>query len=71
MKIKKMKEIRFFKGLSLDDIYVLTNRKISQPKLSRIERGISIPTNEEKEFIARALKEPVSKAFPESEKEEK
>ncbi len=70
MRIKKMKELRFFKGLSLDDIYVLTGRRISQPQLSRIERGISIPSDDEKELIARALKEPASKAFPESEEEE-
>ena len=69
MRIKKMKELRFFKGLSLDDIYILTGRKISQPQLSRIERGISIPSDEEKELIARALKESASKAFPESEEE--
>jgi len=68
--MKKMKEIRFFKELSLDDIYVLTGRRISQSQLSRIERGISIPSDEEKELIAHALKEPVSKAFPESEEEE-
>jgi len=70
MRIKKMKELRFFKGLSLDDIYVLTGRRISQPQLSRIERGISIPSDKDKELISRALKEPVSKAFPESEEEE-
>ena len=67
MRIKKMKKLRFFKGLSLDDIYVLTGRRISQPQLSRIERGISIPSDKEKELIARALKEPASKTFPESE----
>lgn len=71
MRIKKMKELRFFKGLSLDDIYVLTGRRISQPQLSRIERGISIPSEEEKELIALALKEPASQAFPESEEEER
>lgn len=70
MRIKKMKELRFFKGLSLDDIYILTGRRISQPQLSRIERGISVPSDEEKELIARALKEEVLKAFPKSEEEE-
>ena len=65
-----MKELRFFKGLSLDDIYILTGRRISQPQLSRIERGISVPSDEEKELIARALKEEVLKAFPNSEEGE-
>lgn len=67
MRIKKMKEIRFFKGLSLDDIHVLAGRRISQPQLSRIERGIAIPSDGEKALIARALKEPVSKVFPSEE----
>jgi len=67
MEIKKMKEIRFFKGLSLDDMHVLSGRRISQPQLSRIERGIAIPSEEEKQLIARALKEPVSKVFPRGE----
>lgn len=67
MRIKKMKEIRFFKGLSLDEIHVLSGRRISQPHLSRIERGIAIPSDEEKALIARALKESVSKVFPSEE----
>ena len=65
MEIKEMKKVRFFKEMSLDDIHVLTGRRISQPQLSRIERGITIPSDEEKALIARALKEPVSKVFPE------
>jgi len=64
MEIKEMKKVRFFKGMSLDDIHVLTGRRISQPQLSRIERGIAIPSDEEKTLIARALKESVSKVFP-------
>lgn len=67
MKIKKIRELRFFKNMTLDDLYLLTGRKISQPKLSRIERGIEIPTEEEKELIARAMKETVLKVFPSEE----
>lgn len=70
MKIKKIREIRFFKNMTLDDLYLLTGRKISQPKLSRIERDIEIPTKEEMELIAKAMKEPVSKVFPKSEEKE-
>ncbi len=69
MRIKKMKELRFFKCLSLDDVHVLSGRRISQPQLSRIERGVAVPSDEDKELIARALKEPVSKVFPKSEEE--
>ena len=64
-----MKELRFFKCLSLDDVHVLSGRRISQPQLSRIERGVAVPSDEDKELIARALKEPVSKVFPKSEEE--
>ena len=67
MRIRKMKELRFFKELSLDDIYVLTDRRISQAQLSRIERGIVIPSDGDKELIAKAMKESVSKIFPKSE----
>lgn len=70
MRIRKMKKLRFFKELSLDDIYVLTDRRISQAQLSRIERGIVIPSDEDKELISGALKEPISKVFPKSEEEE-
>lgn len=69
MQINKAREIRFFKKMTLDDLYLLTGRRISQPKLSRIERGIEIPTEEEKEMVAKALKEPVEKIFPHDESE--
>jgi len=59
----KMRQIRFFKGLTLDDIYLLTGRKVAMPKLSRIERGICLPTEEEKRLIAGALKEAVDEIF--------
>lgn len=63
-----MREVRFFRGLSLDEIYILTGRRLDQPKLSRIERGVKIPSQEEKNLIARALKVPVSEIFPEKNK---
>ena len=66
--ITKMKEVRFFRGITLDEIYVLTGRKIDQPKLSRIERGVTIPKEEEKKLIARVLKVPVADIFREEEK---
>ena len=62
-KTSKMRELRFFKGLTLDELYLLTGRKLPMPKLSRIERGIVIPTEEEKRLIAGALKEPVERIF--------
>jgi len=68
VKINKIREIRFFRNLTLDDLYLLTGRKISQPKLSRIERGIAIPKKQEKEIIAKVLKVPEIELFPEKNK---
>jgi hypothetical protein len=52
--------------MTLDDIYLLTGRKINQGRLSRIERGISIPSKEEKILISGALK--ANDLFEEEEK---
>jgi len=65
MKVSKMRKVRFFKGMTLDDVYLLTGRKIDTGKLSRIERGISIPSKEEKTLISRALKTPEEELFKE------
>ena len=59
-----IKTMRFFKGLTGDDIYVLTGREIMQPLLSRIERGVSIPTTKQKELISKALGESIEAVFP-------
>ena len=68
MKVSKMRKLRFFKGMTLDDIYLLTGRKIDQGKLSRIERNIQIPSKEEKTLISGALKTPQEELFPEESK---
>ncbi len=62
-----MKKIGLIRGLTLDDIYVICNRRIGQSKLSRIERVIILPSNEEKAWIARVLGEPVGEVFPDGE----
>ncbi len=61
--ISKMREKRFFAGMTLADLWLKT--KINQGKLSQLERGIFIPTQKEKEAIARALKSSVKEIFPE------
>lgn len=66
--ITAMRHIRFLKRMSLDDLHLLVGRRISQAKLSRVERKITIPSSEEKKIISRALREPVSKVFPSEEK---
>lgn len=61
--ISKMKETRFFRGFTLDDLFIKTG--IPQSKLSRIERGIFTPKQEEKKRIAKALEASASILFPE------
>jgi transcriptional regulator with XRE-family HTH domain len=63
--MRKMRRVRLLKEITLDELYLRTGRKISQPRLSRFERGIALPSEEEKALIARALKEPVERLFPE------
>jgi len=59
-----MKDIRYHRGLTLDDLYLMTG--IWQPRLSRIERGIFKPKQEEKEKISEALNSSIVVIFPES-----
>ena len=49
--------------IRLDDIYIKSKRKISQSKLSRIERGISFPSEQEKKIISRILRVPIEDLF--------
>lgn len=60
--ISKMREMRFFAGLTQADLWLKT--RISQSKLSCIERGIFQPTQREKEIISKALKASVQEVFP-------
>jgi transcriptional regulator with XRE-family HTH domain len=60
----KLKQTRFFRGLTQDDIYLLTN--IWPAKISRIERGVFRPTPKEKKLLSKALKTPIRELFPEA-----
>jgi len=60
----KLKQIRFFKGITQDDLYIETN--IWPAKISRIERGVFRPTSKEKELLSKALKTPICEIFPEA-----
>jgi transcriptional regulator with XRE-family HTH domain len=59
----KLKEARFFAKKSQDQLHIETG--LSQSKISRIENGYIRPSEEDKKLVAQALKEPVSKIFPE------
>ena len=60
----KLKQIRFFRGMTQDDLFVET--RIWPAKISRIERGVFRPTPKEKILLAKALKTPIGEIFPEA-----
>jgi len=59
-----MKNLRFHKNLTLDDVFLRTD--IWGPKLSRIERGILKPSLREQQLIAKALRSKVKEVFPDA-----
>ena len=63
MKKTKLKLFRFLNEKSQDEISHEIG--ISQAKLSRIERGYIVPSEEEKEALAKVLKMKVKELFPE------
>ncbi|MEA1963708.1 MAG: helix-turn-helix transcriptional regulator [Candidatus Aerophobetes bacterium] len=60
-KNSRLKVFRFIKGKSQDEISHEVG--ISQSKLSRIERGYIVPSEEEKKSIAKALEMTVEELF--------
>ena len=59
----KLRIARLSLFITLEDVYIKSRRKISTSKLSRIERGITIPTEKEKRIISRILKVPIEDLF--------
>jgi transcriptional regulator with XRE-family HTH domain len=66
--LSPMRKIRISKGITLDEMWVISDKyvKMHQSHLSRIERGITIPSKEQKNMIAKILEEPIEKIFPDS-----
>ncbi len=60
--VSNMRKARFLLGLTLDDLWLKTGINIS--KLSRLERKIYKPNQDERVKIAKALKSPVGEIFP-------
>ena len=59
----KLRLARISLFITLEDVYIKSKRKLSTSKLSRIERGITIPTEKEKKIISRILKVPTADLF--------
>lgn len=66
-KTTSLRKIRREKELTLDELYVLTGRKLSGGRISKLERGIFIPNENDKKFLSKALETPIYKLFPEDE----
>lgn len=63
-----LRKTRREQELTLDQVYVLTGRKLSQTRISSLERGIFIPNNKDRALLSKALKTPIELLFPEDEK---
>ncbi len=60
----KLRKIRFDRQLTQDDLYVVTS--IWPAKISKIERGVFLPSSKEKKLLSKALKTPIHEIFPEA-----
>lgn len=67
-KTTTLRKIRRAQELTLDELYVLTGRKLSGGRISRLERGYFIPNENDKKLLSKALKTPIYKLFPRDEK---
>ena len=59
--LNRIKTYRFLRNKTQDDLMVQT--RIDQSRISRIERGVLKPTDEEKQKLAKALKTTAEKLF--------
>lgn len=57
--VSEIKLERLKKGLTQDDIWIRTGRRLHPSRLSRIERGVLRPTPEDLQLLAYALDLPV------------
>ena len=62
MEKNRVRELRFKKQITQDDIFVET--RIWPSKISRIERGILPATDQERKLISKALGVREEEAFP-------
>jgi transcriptional regulator with XRE-family HTH domain len=53
--ISTLRLARLQKGLTLDDVFFMTDGRVSPPRLSRIERGLSRATPIEAEVLTQLL----------------
>jgi len=53
--VSDLRMARLRKGMTLDEIFLLTNGELNPARLSRIERGLSRPTEREVNLLVAVL----------------
>jgi len=67
--LRPLRKVRFLLGLTQEGLAVKSG--VSQAKISQYERGITRPSEKNRNRLASALGERVEKVFPDVEKPEK
>jgi len=53
MNQKKLKKLRIQRYLTLDEVYVKSRRKLQPSRLSKLERGILLMTDQDRKILSR------------------
>ncbi len=59
MTVNKLRLERLKRGLTQEDVYLLSQRRLHPSRLSRIERGVIVFTPEDLQLLAAALDIPM------------
>jgi transcriptional regulator with XRE-family HTH domain len=59
--VSRLRLERIERGLTLDDVWIRSERRLHPSRLSRMERGVLRPTSEEIRLLAGALDIPEEK----------
>lgn len=66
--INPLRQRRFELGLTLDDVFLRTRGRVHPARLSRFERGILVPSPEERRLLSEILELPEEQLFGPSSK---
>jgi transcriptional regulator with XRE-family HTH domain len=61
--ITKIKRLRFYRDLSMDEVYLRSGGRVHPPRMSRIERGILRASVRERTALAKVFGLPESELF--------
>lgn len=63
----KLKKVRLDRFVTQEEVFLLSRRKISSSRLSKIERGVVLPSKRDKKILCRVFKMSEMELFPEDE----